>query len=65
MERKIKKSEYMRYWWVKIVARFIELWLVADMIIWILATANWQWIAWINLFLLSGCLLVLAHTNLD
>ncbi len=65
MKKKIKKSDIIWYWWVKILAWLIGLRLFADIFIWLLATANWQWIAWINLFVLSSCCLALAHTNLD
>ena len=64
-EKKKEKAEYIKYWGVKILAWLMELRLVVDIIIWLLATANWQRISWINLFVLSCCCLVLAHTNLD
>ena len=49
---------------VRIIAYTTVIYLIADIIIWLLATANWQRIAWINLFVLSSCCLVLVRNEL-
>lgn len=62
-ETKKKKTKIINR--IRIFAWLIEIWLIADMIIWLLATANWQRIAWINLFVLSCCCVVLNHIDLE
>lgn len=49
---------------VKIIIYTIIIYLIADIFIWLLATANWEWLAWINLFVLSSCCLVLVRNEL-
>lgn len=62
---KNKKSDLYWYYGIKILAWTIRLLLVAFMFIWLVATANWEWISWIPLFILSSCVIVLDRMKLD